>query len=330
MSKDKASASALDPGGSEAVAAFRLLFTVSARLRARMDRLLAPITTQQAAVLTVIGAGAPSVSEVAGALSTTHQNVKQVARALERKGFVRIEGDPRDGRVRRLVATEKSARHWAQRDPGDHAQTAAWFDALAPGELTALVATLRKLEASLRREPARGLPADEAARLHSACMADPPTPPLAPLARIVGFRTDAEGHAVAELACGHTQHVRHRPPLESRPWVLTEEGRAGKVGAELPCPACRMPRLPPGIAEYKRTAELTADTVPAGLLRTHTLKAGTWGELVVLEGHVRYVLEDQGDAVVVLRPELAGTIAPEAPHRVEVPVGARFFVRFLR
>lgn len=321
---------ALDPGGSEAVAAFRLLFTVSARLRARMDRLLAPITTQQAAVLTVIGAGAPSMSEVAAALSTTHQNVKQVALALERKGFVRIEGDPRDGRVRRLVATKKSARHWARRDPGDHEQTATWFDALDAGELTALVATLRKLEASLRREPARGLPAGDAS-LHSAAMPDAPPPPAA---RIVGFHEDAEGHAVADLACGHAQHMRHRPPLESRPWALTAEGRASKLGASLPCPACRMPRLPPGLAEYKRTATYTRDTVPAGLLKAHTLKAGTWGELVVLEGHVRYVLEAQGevrgDALVVLSPELAGVIAPEAPHRVEVPAGARFFVRFLR
>ncbi|HQY62924.1 MAG: MarR family transcriptional regulator [Myxococcales bacterium] len=165
MSTDKGSeirAGALDPGGSEAVAAFRLLFTVSARLRARMDRLLAPITTQQAAVLTVIGAGAPSVSEVAAALSTTHQNVKQVALALERKGFVRIEGDPRDKRVRRLVATKKSARHWARRDPGDHEQTATWFEALAPGELALLIATLRKVDASLRREPPTGLPEGDA------------------------------------------------------------------------------------------------------------------------------------------------------------------------
>ena len=156
-------------------------------------------------------------------------------------------------------------------------------------------------------------------------MADSP-----PLSSIVGFHADSEGYFVAELACGHTQHVRHRPPLESRPWVLTEEGRASKIGAELPCPPCLMPKLPAGLEEYKRTSEFTDTTVPEGLTKTHTLKEGTWGELVVLEGHVRYVLEDRGGAVVVLRPELWGVIAPTAPHHVEPAPGARFFVRFLR
>ena len=29
---------------------------------------------------------------------------------------------------------------------------------------------------------------------------------------IVGFHLDEENHWVAELACGHGQHVRHDPP----------------------------------------------------------------------------------------------------------------------
>ena len=94
----------------------------------------------------------------------------------------------------------------------------------------------------------------------------------------------------------------------------------------LPCPACRMPKLPPDVVEYKRTAELDATTVPAGLTKTHRLKAGVWGELVVLSGHVVYVLEDAGDATVVLRDGLPGIIAPESPHHIEPMSGARFFV----
>ena len=65
--------------------------------------------------------------------------------------------------------------------------------------------------------------------------------------RIVGFRQDAEEHWVAELECGHSQHVRHDPPLVARPWVLTAEGRNERLGAELDCKSCddalvRMPR----------------------------------------------------------------------------------------
>ena len=56
--------------------------------------------------------------------------------------------------------------------------------------------------------------------------------------RIVGFHQDEEGHWVAELACGHDQHVRHDPPLMTRPWVLTREGRDQTLGQSLECKKC--------------------------------------------------------------------------------------------
>lgn len=55
---------------------------------------------------------------------------------------------------------------------------------------------------------------------------------------ITGFHQDDEGHWVAELACGHGQHVRHNPPLSNRPWVLTPEGRQRFIGYELECKLC--------------------------------------------------------------------------------------------
>lgn len=56
--------------------------------------------------------------------------------------------------------------------------------------------------------------------------------------KITGFGRDGEGHWFAELECGHRQHTRHRPPMESRPWVLTDEGRASRLGMELECLLC--------------------------------------------------------------------------------------------
>ena len=50
---------------------------------------------------------------------------------------------------------------------------------------------------------------------------------------IVGFHLDEENHWVADLTCGHTQHVRHDPPWQNRPWVLTEQGRREKLGVIL-------------------------------------------------------------------------------------------------
>ena len=55
---------------------------------------------------------------------------------------------------------------------------------------------------------------------------------------IVGFHLDEENHWVAELACGHNQHVRHDPPWTNRPWTQTAEGRAGVLGQVLQCRLC--------------------------------------------------------------------------------------------
>ena len=55
---------------------------------------------------------------------------------------------------------------------------------------------------------------------------------------IVDFHTDEHGDWVADLECGHGQHVRHRPPWELRPWVVTEEGRRTHLGQMLGCLRC--------------------------------------------------------------------------------------------
>jgi hypothetical protein len=59
---------------------------------------------------------------------------------------------------------------------------------------------------------------------------------------IVGYHRDEEGHWVADLACGHGQHVRHDPPWQVREWVTTEDGRASFLGFELQCVLCDAPR----------------------------------------------------------------------------------------
>jgi hypothetical protein len=55
---------------------------------------------------------------------------------------------------------------------------------------------------------------------------------------IVGYHLDDAGDWVADLECGHGQHVRHDPPWQLRPWVLTPEGRAAFLGVELECRLC--------------------------------------------------------------------------------------------
>jgi len=73
---------------------------------------------------------------------------------------------------------------------------------------------------------------------------------------IVGLRQDAEGDWVAELECGHAQHVRHRPPFEQRPWVLAEETRAERIGTLRDCPLCDRSLLPDEGGEAACLAQL--------------------------------------------------------------------------
>lgn len=55
---------------------------------------------------------------------------------------------------------------------------------------------------------------------------------------ITGYHLDDENHWVAELACGHFQHVRHHPPMMQRAWVTEETGRAAHLGTPLACKKC--------------------------------------------------------------------------------------------
>ena len=95
---------------------------------------------------------------------------------------------------------------------------------------------------------------------------------------IVGFATDAAGDWVAWLSCGHPQHVRHTPPFMERPWVLTAEGRAGRLGQVLDCVRCDAAELPPHFVPYKRTAEFTETSLPDALRRRHTTKSRRLGD----------------------------------------------------
>ncbi|HLZ91636.1 MAG TPA: DUF3565 domain-containing protein [Candidatus Acidoferrum sp.] len=56
--------------------------------------------------------------------------------------------------------------------------------------------------------------------------------------RIVDFHLDENLDWVAELECGHRQHVRHNPPWTVRHWVTTPQGRLAHLGQELNCLVC--------------------------------------------------------------------------------------------
>lgn len=137
-----------------AVQSFRLVIALAQELRTLMDQRLLPsgLTTQQAAVLSVIEmTGRPTtMTETARVLAMSHQNVKQLAVALERKGFIEIVPDEQDARSKRMQTTKKHRKFWAKRNPEDHACVAQWLSGLDKEETATLARLLTKALTSAR------------------------------------------------------------------------------------------------------------------------------------------------------------------------------------
>jgi DNA-binding MarR family transcriptional regulator len=89
---------------------FGSLFVTANLLETLLDRAFASygITVKQWLLLITITSlfrEPPSVKQVAGAMGTSHQNVKQVALNLEKRGYLRLVKYAKDARVTRLVTT---------------------------------------------------------------------------------------------------------------------------------------------------------------------------------------------------------------------------------
>lgn len=144
----KDEADALGEDGAVRVRTFRLIVVLAQRLRTLMDQRLRAdgLTTQQVALTTIIDAiGEPTLSQAAAALGTTHQNARQLATALERKGMLVIEPDPADGRVKKLRTTGHSREYWQQRSMDDQRYVLEWFAGLSAPEARALFELLLRL-----------------------------------------------------------------------------------------------------------------------------------------------------------------------------------------
>ncbi len=89
---------------------FALLGAFANRMQAFGDTVFEEVTWKQWFVLlgTSVFAGAPSVSEIAGFVGTSHQNVKQLLLRLQSIGMIRLEKDPKDQRRTLAHLTDKA------------------------------------------------------------------------------------------------------------------------------------------------------------------------------------------------------------------------------
>jgi DNA-binding MarR family transcriptional regulator len=104
------------------VETFERLLNLSHQVELAMDRMLRQddLTVKQFQMIAIIGkrfTSPPSIMELAEQMGTTHQNVKQLALQLERRGYVEIFRDERDKRIWRVRLTEKNAAYWQEKAP---------------------------------------------------------------------------------------------------------------------------------------------------------------------------------------------------------------------
>ena len=85
--------------------------------------------------------------------------------------------------------------------------------------------------------------------------------------------------------------------------------------------------IPEGYVAERRTPVFTQDTMPAALLQGHETTRGAWATINVLEGRLRYLV-DEPPFESILEPGRPGVIEPGNQHRVE-PLGpVRFYLEF--
>jgi tellurite methyltransferase len=146
---------------------------------------------------------------------------------------------------------------------------------------------------------------------------------------ITAYHQDEVPEWVAELACGHNQHVRHRPPFQLRAWVTEETGRTAKLGMPLECPLCDRAEMPEGLRFVRSSPVWTEQTVPRGLLRAHRLGPGTWGRIVVDAGQLRFIMSTEPALDTVLGPGSSQAMPPEVDHKVRLLGPVRFTIDYL-
>jgi len=129
---------------------FGSIFFLSNKLQTILDRSFRNegFTTKQLFMTLVIqqfGDVSPTINDLANVMGTSHQNVKQIALKLEKRGFVRIERDKEDRRSVRVTLTQMSESFWKERVEEGKDFLAELFDYCRDEEVEGLYRGLKRL-----------------------------------------------------------------------------------------------------------------------------------------------------------------------------------------
>lgn len=129
---------------------FAYIFLLAQRLEYISNKSLEndALTTKQFLLLAITEKAfdhEPSLKEVADALGTTHQNVRQMTNQLEKKGFIEVFKDPNDKRVNRLRTTEANKEYWNSRAEKQSREIMEMFKEFSDDEIVSMHDMVLKL-----------------------------------------------------------------------------------------------------------------------------------------------------------------------------------------
>lgn len=137
----------------------------------------------------------------------------------------------------------------------------------------------------------------------------------------------AKARRIAEsLQLGLKLHGGGLDAIRARPAPPPESPVHGNVLGSVPLQEPG-PGEDDALRPYKVTPVFDAGSLPEGLRRVHSTKAGVWGKIQVLEGVLRLRLLDS-DEEVLLTPERPGVVQPQQPHLVTPEGKMRMRIEF--
>ncbi|RCX19335.1 DNA-binding MarR family transcriptional regulator [Anaerobacterium chartisolvens] len=131
---------------------FGSIFTLSNKLQIIGDRLDSNLTVKQWLLLAGIHNSRnehPTISEVAGIIGNSRQNVKKMLLILEKLGFVKMGNDSNDARVQKVKITEKCLDYLKQREKRELKFLEQLFEGFEPSEIQELIHGISKLEKNI-------------------------------------------------------------------------------------------------------------------------------------------------------------------------------------
>lgn len=131
---------------------FGSIFTLSNKLQILGDKFDRNLTVKQWLLLAGICKSRndmPTISEVAGLIGNSRQNVKKMVLILEKEGFVTIEKNSNDARAQKIRLTKKCLDYLLQREKRELKFLEQLFEGFQSIEIKDLANGISKLEKNI-------------------------------------------------------------------------------------------------------------------------------------------------------------------------------------